>query len=148
MYRLLNLMGCPFCKDFTSFLEKSELAISVLDKYPVTEFHSLVIPNRHVESFFELTQKEYLDCISLLHKTQKKLFSFDKQISGFNIGINDGKDAGQTISHCHIHLIPRRKNDVKNPSGGVRHVIPDKGNYEAITAKYIQEEKFKTISAY
>jgi len=126
---LLNLIDCPFCKSFTNYLDTSKITISILDKFPVTKYHSLIIPKRHVGSFFELTQKEYLDCISLLHNTKKKLLDFDEQITGFNIGINDGTDAGQTISHCHIHLIPRRKNDIKFPMGGIRHIFPNKGYY-------------------
>lgn len=123
------LSRCSFCDDDIEIQNESKYAISIFDKFPVTEFHSLVIPRRHVESFFELNQFEYLDCLSLLHQTKKRLFGLDKEISGFNIGINDGHDAGQTISHCHIHLIPRRKNDVKFPMGGVRHIFPEKGYY-------------------
>ena len=113
----------------------------------MTRLHSLIIPKRHTLSFFELNDKEKQACLDLLSITKNKLSEEDKSISGFNVGINDGADAGQTISHCHIHLIPRRKNDMKNPRGGVRHVIPEKGNYECITPISIQDEKFKTIYA-
>lgn len=88
-----------------------------------------MIPKRHQPSYFELGQAE-INAISNLLESQKKSFSkSDSTIQGFNVGINDGQVAGQMIMHCHIHLIPRRKGDVANPIGGVRNVIPDKGNY-------------------
>jgi len=91
--------------------------------------HSLIIPKRCVKNYFDLTYKEILACNKLIKKLKKKFEKKDKSIKGFNIGINSGKVAGQSIYHCHIHLIPRRKNDVKNPQGGVRAVIPSKQHY-------------------
>lgn len=105
------------------------MAIATLDNYPVTDYHTLIIPRRHVSSFFELTKNEQQGCLDLLLLARTQLLLDDPSITGFNVGINDGIDAGQTIMHCHIHLIPRRKNDVKTPSGGIRHVIPEKGDY-------------------
>jgi len=121
--------NCPFCNIDDKILFQFKNAIVISDKYPVTKYHSLIIPKRHVESYFDLTPEEYIDCIVMIKTAKKTLCELDKTISGFNIGVNDGADAGQTISHCHIHLIPRRKGDVKDPSGGVRHIIPEKGFY-------------------
>ena len=97
--------------------------------YPVTDLHSLIIPTRHVSSYFDLTDQELTELPRVIVDIKDSLLEIDRKISGFNIGINDGKDAGQTIFHCHIHLIPRRKNDVSSPRGGVRGVIPDKQSY-------------------
>ena len=97
--------------------------------YPVTKHHTLIITNRHVEDFFTLTKDEMNDLGEILKKQKEELKNLDKKISAFNVGINIGKDAGQSIMHCHIHLIPRRKGDVKDPRGGVRGVIPDKQKY-------------------
>tara|TARA_Y100000031_G_C8223715_1_gene387239 strand:- start:1545 stop:1853 length:309 start_codon:yes stop_codon:yes gene_type:complete len=101
----------------------------IRDGFPVTEHHSLVIPKRHVASYFELGQAEINAINQLLKKTKDKLSNIDSTIDGFNVGINDGESAGQTIFHCHVHLIPRRIGDVDNPKGGVRHTIPGKGFY-------------------
>jgi len=81
-----------------------------------------------VDSFFDLTQAEIISIYKLIGG-QKELLRADDRIKGFNIGINQGADAGQTIPHCHVHLIPRRKGDVDNPRGGIRHIIPGKGYY-------------------
>jgi len=121
--------NCPFCNIDDKKILETKNAIVIYDKFPVTKNHSLIIPKRHIESFFDLTAEEYADCMVLIKTSKKTLCELDRTISGFNIGINDGVDAGQTISHCHIHLIPRRKGDVKEPSGGVRHIIPRKGFY-------------------
>ncbi len=101
----------------------------IRDLYPVTNLHSLVIPKRHVVSYFECNQNEY-DEIPIILNTQKtELKLTDDSITGFNIGMNIGEDAGQTVFHFHIHIIPRREGDVKNPKGGIRGVIPNKQNY-------------------
>ena len=98
----------------------------------MTEYHSLVIPKRHVKDYFELTQAE-INAINQLIKTQKQILdTTDTTIDGYNIGMNCGESAGQTVFHCHVHLIPRRKGDVENPRGGVRHVIASKGFYEVM----------------
>ena len=122
-------INCPFCNNNDKTLFDTKNAFVISDKYPVTRYHSLVIPKRHVESFFELTPEEFADCMVLIKTSQKTLCELDKTISGFNIGVNDGIDSGQTITHCHIHLIPRRKGDVKNPRGGIRNTFPEKGLY-------------------
>ena len=128
-YRETN---CLFCNiDQSNYIDSNELAFVILDNFPVTEGHSLIIPKRHTSSYFDLGQAEINACNLLLQKQKKTLIHHDKEITGFNIGINDGMDAGQTINHCHIHLIPRRKNDTENPIGGVRSVIPSKADYLA-----------------
>ena len=122
---------CIFCiirKEELQF--ENYLAYSSLDSYPVTEFHSLIVPKRHVETYFELTNEETLACNELILKTKEKILKQDPSVKGFNIGTNVGKSAGQSIMHCHIHLIPRRQGDVENPQGGVRSVIPKKQHYE------------------
>ena len=98
--------------------------------YPVTKHHTLIITNRHVDDFFDLTKDEMSDLNEVLKKQKKELKNLDKEISAFKVGVNRGKDAGQSILHCHIHLIPRRKGDVEDPRGGVRGVIPEKQNYK------------------
>ena len=89
----------------------------------------MIIPKRHAKTYFDLGQAEVNAINELIHSEREKLEKSDPSISGFNVGINCGEDAGQTIFHCHIHLIPRRNGDVENPKGGVRHTIPGKGFY-------------------
>ena len=122
---------CIFCiikKEELQF--ENQLAYSSIDSYPVSKFHSLIVPKRHVETYFELTNEEIQACNELILKTKEKILKQDSSVKGFNIGINAGKFAGQSIMHCHIHLIPRRKGDVENPQGGVRSVIPNKQYYK------------------
>ena len=98
--------------------------------YPVTKHHTLIITNRHVDDYFDLNKEEINDLDKILKNQKRELKQLDKDISAFNIGVNIGRDAGQSIMHCHIHLIPRRKGDVKDPRGGVRGVIPEKQKYK------------------
>ena len=122
---------CIFCKIRKEELQfENQLAYSSIDSYPVSEFHSLIVPKRHVETYFELTKKEIQACNELILKTKEKILKQDSSVQGFNIGTNAGKSAGQSIMHCHIHLIPRREGDVENPQGGVRSVIPNKQHYK------------------
>ena len=122
---------CIFCKIRKEELQfENQLAYSSIDSYPVSEFHSLIVPKRHVETYFELTKKEIQACNELILKTKEKILKKDASVKGFNIGTNAGKSAGQSIMHCHIHLIPRREGDVENPQGGVRSVIPNKQHYK------------------
>ena len=107
----------------------NRLACVIWDGFPVTRLHSLVIPFRHAEDYFSLSTEEVLACDELIREARVKLLSQDPSIAGFNIGVNAGAAAGQTIFHCHFHLIPRRAGDVENPRGGVRHIIPGKGDY-------------------
>ena len=121
---------CVFCNLDESRIEiENDLALSFKDLYPVTNGHTLVIPKRKVQSFFDLTEEETAAMFELLHLQKEDLKNKDSSITGFNIGINDGEDAGQTIMHCHIHLIPRRSGDMEDPRGGVRGVIPEKRSY-------------------
>ncbi len=121
--------NCPFCKPEHERIAEKDGVFAVFDKFPVTKGHALVIPSWHVSSFFELSSYERNVCLLLLDEIKESIAKKDHTITGFNVGINIGSDAGQTISHCHIHLIPRRKGDVVNPRGGVRNVIPGKGDY-------------------
>ena len=121
---------CIFCKtNQNELIFENDLAYASSDTYPVSQFHSLVVPKRCIENYFELNEKEILACNDLIKKLKKKIISEDKSVEGFNIGTNAGKVAGQSIFHCHIHVIPRRKGDVDNPQGGVRSVIPLKQHY-------------------
>ncbi|MEM3099708.1 MAG: HIT domain-containing protein [Nitrososphaerales archaeon] len=115
---------CPFCNIHQSrIMNQNMLAYGFLDKYPVVKDHTLVCPKRHVTSFFELVPAEHSACLQLLDILKTRIIQRDQRVTGFNIGVNVGEDAGQTVSHCHIHLIPRRKGDVDNPTGGVRNII-------------------------
>lgn len=123
---------CKFCDTVVS--EDRRVAefgsmFAVYDRYPVTEGHLLIIPYRHVEYFFDLTSDEVHDTIALIKALHYSLASKDSTITGFNIGMNCGVSAGQTVMHAHIHLIPRRDGDLENPRGGVRGVIPHKMDY-------------------
>ena len=122
--------GCPFCEvPSESIVAEEELAFVIKDRYPVTKGHLLVIPKRHVATYFDLFRPE-LNAINRLLSNQKECIEAeDSSVSGFNIGINSGESAGQTVFHCHVHLIPRRTKDVKNPRGGVRGVVPGKADY-------------------
>ena len=122
---------CVFCKIRKEELQfENKLAYSSTDSYPVSEFHSLIVPKRHVQTYFELTNEEIQACNELIMETKEKILKQDSSVKGFNIGTNAGKVAGQSIMHCHIHLIPRREGDVENPQGGVRSVIPKKQHYK------------------
>ena len=122
---------CLFC----NFVEndsahENDLAYSSYDTYPVADLHCLVIPKRHVRDYFDLTNEELIACNDLIKITKDEIIKKDKSVTGFNIGTNVGKVSGQSIFHCHFHLIPRRKGDVENPQGGVRSVIPNKQHYK------------------
>lgn len=108
---------------------ENEAAYAVRDAYPVTPLHTLVIPRRHVRSVFELGGKEIEACLRLVAAQKDAIEREDGSVEGFNVGVNDGEVAGQTVSHCHIHLIPRRRHDVEDPRGGVRGVVPGRAGY-------------------
>jgi diadenosine tetraphosphate (Ap4A) HIT family hydrolase len=121
---------CLFCNvDQDRIIAENELAFAIRDGFPVTELHSLIIPRRHVVDYFGLTKEELFACNDLLLLVKEGILTSDPSVRGFNIGANSGLVAGQSIFHCHIHLIPRREGDVPNPKGGIRHVIPGKGTY-------------------
>lgn len=122
--------GCPFCHlGQHRVAEENEMAVAFRDLYPATFLHTLVIPKRHVTDYFEMSQFEVKACDLLLRSQKEELQRDDRKIVGFNIGMNAGAVAGQTVFHSHIHLIPRRAGDVEKPRGGVRNVIPGKGSY-------------------
>jgi len=121
---------CLFCAmPPPSRIAENQLAYAIRDNYPVTPLHSLVIPKRHVEDYFGLEEDELLHCNQLLCELKQAIMGEDDTVCGFNVGMNAGAAAGQTIFHCHIHLIPRREGDNSNPRGGVRGVIPSKADY-------------------
>jgi ATP adenylyltransferase len=121
---------CFFCSiDKKKILIESKLAYAFIDEYPVTRLHCLIVPKRHFASFFSINDDELLEIKKLLVKCKEILLKKDNGIDGFNIGINDGIAAGQSVFHLHVHLIPRRKGDLENPKGGVRGVIPKKRGY-------------------
>ena len=122
---------CLFCNTQESgFAIQNELAYASYDTYPVSKHHCLIIPKRHIKDFFELTDEELLACNDLFKKVKDEVIKKDPKIDGFNLGANAGEVSGQSILHCHFHLIPRRKGDVENPQGGVRSVIPNKQHYK------------------
>jgi ATP adenylyltransferase len=121
---------CIFCKiDQGRIIEENNLAYLIRDGFPVTEHHMLIIPKRHFQEYFNIFQPEVNAVQDLLQKGREIALKDDKSIKGFNIGINSGEAAGQTVFHCHTHLIPRRADDVANPVGGVRNIITGKGHY-------------------
>jgi diadenosine tetraphosphate (Ap4A) HIT family hydrolase len=121
---------CLFCNILQDrVIAENSIAYAIRDGFPVTEGHTLIIPKNHVDEYFGLSIEELLGCDNLLKSVRRDLLLVDDSIKGFNIGMNSGSVAGQTIFHCHIHLIPRREGDVENPRGGVRHLIPGKGHY-------------------
>jgi len=121
--------NCPFCSvDNSRVLSGNNHALAIYDGYPISQGHALIIPKRHASSFFELNEEEQLALLSLLTETRKILL-VEHNPDGFNIGINDGAAAGQTVMHLHIHLIPRYAGDQPDPRGGVRWIFPDKAAY-------------------
>ena len=124
------MSNCVFCNiSEESIINEYKYFLIIRDSYPVTSLHSLVIPKRHIVSYFECNKNEYEEIPLVLHTQKTELKFTDNSITGFNIGMNIGEDAGQTIFHFHIHIIPRRKDDIDNPRGGIRGVIPDKQKY-------------------
>jgi diadenosine tetraphosphate (Ap4A) HIT family hydrolase len=129
----LNLtkeQSCLFCDiPADRIILENTFAYAIRDGFPVTLMHTLIIPKRHVVDYFGLDESEREACDQLLRELRTSILDSDTNVEGFNIGMNVGAVAGQTIFHAHIHLIPRRVGDVANPRGGVRHIIPDKGLY-------------------
>lgn len=129
-YKTVSNKNCPFCfiESDRQIIAESTNSIAFYDKFPVNKGHALIVPKRHVGDYFELTLEEQYECIKLLNRV-KEIIKEAHNPDGFNMGINIGKYAGQTIDHVHIHLIPRYKGDVSEPRGGVRGVIPHKRLY-------------------
>lgn len=120
---------CPFCTlPPARIVGQNEHAVWIRDGFPVSPGHSLVIPKRHVGSFFEITADKRLALLDLLDQA-KAAAQLEFRPDGFNLGINDGPAAGQTVPHLHIHLIPRFQGDQADPRGGVRWIIPEKADY-------------------
>lgn len=126
-----KLKGCLFCSDDIKdrIVTDNGPILAIYDKYPVTEAHTLIIPKRHAVDYFQMTTQERQCADEMIQFLRKYFVHNDPTIKGFNVGMNCGEAAGQTVMHAHIHLIPRRQGDVDNPRGGVRHVIAGKGNY-------------------
>ena len=124
-------MDCPFCleKIKAKIVAEHGSVFAVEDSYPVTKGHVLVLPRRHTPDVFSMTSEEWRDAEALLRELRERALNGDETIMGFNVGMNCGISAGQTILHAHIHLIPRRDGDTPHPRGGVRGVIPDKMSY-------------------
>ncbi len=126
------LRPCPFCGMETSgAIAGNELAFAIRDANPVTPLHALVLPRRHAATYFDLTPDEVAAIDRLLRQLREEIVAQDAGVEGFNIGVNVGRIAGQTVFHCHVHLIPRRRGDVADPWGGVRAIIPGKARYPA-----------------
>ena len=122
---------CLFCNIKESgFAYENNLAYASYDSYPVSKHHCLIIPKRHISVYFDLSNEELIACNDLIKVVKNEIINGDKTVKGFNIGANIGKSSGQSILHCHLHLIPRREGDVGNPQGGVRSVIPNKQHYK------------------
>ena len=126
-----NLKACIFCEIATTdrVIDQTDHTFVIRDAFPVTEGHTLFIPKRHVADYFDLNPNEKSDIQELLQKHKAMIEVNDESVDGFNIGINVGATAGQTVLHVHVHIIPRRIGDVENPKGGVRGVIPAKQKY-------------------
>jgi len=120
---------CAFCTlPESRIIVTGKYGVVIRDGFPISPGHTLVIPKRHIGSFFDLTGDERSDLLALLDRA-KALLDVEFQPDGYNIGINDGPAAGQTVAHLHIHLIPRYNADLPDPRGGVRWIIPDKADY-------------------
>ncbi len=125
-----NKDECIFCQaNLNNLVSEDAFCYAAKDSFPVTEFHMLIIPKRHVATYFDLNLSEVTAVHHMLVGMKKAIETKDNSVTGFNIGVNAGMDAGQSIFHVHVHLIPRRKGDVENPRGGVRGVIPAKQKY-------------------
>ena len=122
--------NCIFCnKEKLNIVYEDDIFFVIRDSFPVTKDHTLIILNNHDKGYFDLRDKDILQLNNILKFQKESLMQNDNTITGFNIGINQGESAGQTVMHLHIHLIPRRKGDIEDPRGGVRGVIPSKQKY-------------------
>lgn len=121
---------CPFCDLESEPVWEGGTAFAIRDKYPISAGHTLVCPRRHVADFFECSEQEQQDLIAGVNAVKRDLeLYFGTDVAGWNIGINVGQAAGQTVFHVHLHLVPRFIGDVEDPRGGVRHIISDKADY-------------------
>ena len=125
--------SCPFCEIISKrpserILDENELLVAINDGFPISKGHTLILPKRHISTFFDCTPDERQAILDMLDKMKTKLDNIYKP-NAYNIGINDGEAAGQTVPHVHVHLIPRYEGDVDDPRGGIRWVIPDRAKY-------------------
>jgi diadenosine tetraphosphate (Ap4A) HIT family hydrolase len=120
---------CPFCPPY-GFVPSHESALSLAlrDGYPVSPGHTLVVPRRHVGSLFELSPAERDDLFAMVARARERLAA-EMAPAGYNVGVNDGAAAGQTVPHVHVHLIPRYDGDQEDPRGGVRLIFPERARY-------------------
>jgi len=124
-----SIMACPFCTlPADRIVASNELAVAIRDGFPISPGHTLIIPKRHHGSFFEATADERNSMLTLLDQARREI-AIELSPDGFNIGINDGAAAGQTVPHLHIHLIPRFTDDCEDPRGGVRWIMPERARY-------------------
>lgn len=123
------MSDCPFCNHppSTRWLESAS-ALALWDAFPISDGHTLVVPRRHVGSLFDLPPSELASVWEMVARVRAELAA-RCLVKAFNIGLNDGRAAGQTVTHAHIHVVPRRDGDVADPRGGVRWVIPEKADY-------------------
>lgn len=129
---MLPTVSCPFCAlPVNALVLETPLVIAFRDRYPVSPGHTLVITRRHAATYFDTTPEERAALWGAVERVKNELSALDPKPDGFNVGFNAGEAAGQTVMHVHIHVIPRYRGDMADPRGGVRHVIPSKGNYLA-----------------
>ena len=119
---------CVFCKPPEEIILENDLAYAIYDKFPVSKGHALIIPKRHVADYFDMLLEEQIACQLIINKL-KTILDKKHHPDGYNIGVNVGQTAGQSVFHVHIHLIPRYEGDVDNPLGGIRNVIANKADY-------------------
>jgi len=123
------LTTCPFCPPYGfPAISKSDCGLALYDRYPVSPGHTLIVPHRHVASWFDLLEPEQIDLLKLASRLRTYLDEEWHPV-GYNLGINDGTAAGQTIPHVHLHLIPRYAGDQVDPRGGIRLIFPEKAKY-------------------
>ena len=122
--------NCIFCNiNSSEIIAENKFVFAVLDKFPVNEGHALIITKRHFESFFDASEEEIVAIYSLMHEL-KEMFDVQYEPAGYNVGINIGYAAGQTIMHLHLHFIPRYNGDVENPRGGIRKLKMNLVDYD------------------
>ena len=122
---------CPFCNlGSARWIASNDLAFAMRDGFPVSPGHTLVIPHRHFPDWFDATNAERQALMALADEIRTQLLAQPRPPDGFNLGVNVGAAAGQTVPHLHLHVIPRYDGDVDDPRGGVRFVIPERGNYK------------------
>ncbi len=129
-HRIEDCILCELHPDRFEIIDENELGLTLRDSYPVTEGHCLIIPRRHAETYFDMNEAEIVATSRLAHRARARLQQEDPDVSGFNIGANCWKSAGQSVFHAHIHLIPRRDGDQEDPQGGVRKIFPEKAKYK------------------